>query len=124
MEMYLIYGTAFFIGGSSYCAIELLTRARTHYSMFFCGGLAILILFAIYYNNRSINPLLFSVIASIIITALELIFGIIFNLYLKMDVWDYSNMPFNLLGQICLPFSLLWMLAGLGLYIVFRLIKI
>lgn len=83
-----------------------------------------MILFAIYYNNRSINPLLFSVIASIIITALELIFGIIFNLYLKMDVWDYSNMPFNLLGQICLPFSLLWMLAGLGLYIVFRLIKI
>ena len=25
-----------------------------------------------------------------------------------MDVWDYSNMPFNILGQICLPFTILW----------------
>jgi uncharacterized membrane protein len=25
-----------------------------------------------------------------------------------MNVWDYSDMPFNLLGQICPSFSLLW----------------
>lgn len=24
------------------------------------------------------------------------------------NVWDYSNMPFNLLGQICLPFTVIW----------------
>ncbi len=124
MDMFFIYGTAFLVGGSSYCAIELATRARTHYSMFFCGGLAILILFAIYIHNRRINPLLFSLIATITITSLELLFGIIFNIFLKMNVWDYSGVPLNLLGQICVPYSLLWMLAGFGLYIVFRLIRI
>ena len=25
------------------------------------------------------------------------------------DIWDYSNVPLNLLGQVCLPYSFLWM---------------
>ncbi len=47
-------------------------------------------------------------LGALIITAVELIFGLIFNLKYHMQVWDYSNMPLNLLGQICLPFSILW----------------
>lgn len=47
-------------------------------------------------------------LGDLIITAVELIFGLIFNLKYHMQVWDYSNMPLNLLGQICLPFSILW----------------
>ena len=27
---------------------------------------------------------------------------------LGLNIWDYSNMPLNLWGQICLPFSCLW----------------
>lgn len=47
-------------------------------------------------------------LGALIITAVELIFGVIFNIKYNMGVWDYSNMPLNLLGQICLPFSVLW----------------
>ena len=47
-------------------------------------------------------------IGSGIVTVLELVSGIILNLWLGLGIWDYSNMPFNLLGQICLPFTLLW----------------
>ena len=45
---------------------------------------------------------------SALATAVELVAGIILNLYLGLGIWDYSGLPCNLLGQICLPFSLLW----------------
>ena len=47
-------------------------------------------------------------IGSAVITGVELIVGCIVNLILKLEVWDYSNMPLNLLGQICPLYSLLW----------------
>ena len=43
-----------------------------------------------------------------IITGLELISGIIVNIILDWNVWDYSNLPGNLLGQICPQFTVLW----------------
>ncbi len=42
------------------------------------------------------------------VTAVEFIFGVVFNVLLKMNVWDYSNLPFNILGQVCLLYTLLW----------------
>lgn len=47
-------------------------------------------------------------LGSVIITLLEFVCGCIVNLLLHWNVWDYSNLPFNILGQICLPFSILW----------------
>jgi uncharacterized membrane protein len=47
------------------------------------------------------------------VTAVEFVFGILFNLILKMNVWDYSNMPLNILGQICPLFTLMW--AGIAI---------
>lgn len=41
-----------------------------------------------------------------LITVLELIFGLLVNRNYR--VWDYRRMPLNFLGQICLPFTLLW----------------
>ena len=29
-------------------------------------------------------------------------------LWLKLDIWDYSRIPFNLYGQICLPYAAVW----------------
>lgn len=48
-----------------------------------------------------------------IITGLEFLAGLIVNIRLGWGVWDYSNMPLNLFGQICLPYSLLWCLISL-----------
>lgn len=54
-------------------------------------------------------PMIFqTLICGVAITIVELIAGIIINIILGMNVWDYSNLPFNFLGQICLSFSLLW----------------
>ncbi len=52
-------------------------------------------------------------VGSLAVTSIEFIFGIIFNIMLKKQVWDYSDKPFNLLGQVCLLFSVLWGLLGI-----------
>ena len=54
-----------------------------------------------------------SLIGSGFITAVEFVFGVIFNLILKKNVWDYSKMPLNVIGQICAPYSCLWVLLSL-----------
>ena len=41
-----------------------------------------------------------SLIGSVIITACEFITGVIVNIWLGLGVWDYSTLPFNILGQI------------------------
>ena len=40
------------------------------------------------------------------------IFGCIFNLLLNLNVWDYYDLPFNIMGQICLPYMFLWFLLS------------
>lgn len=47
-------------------------------------------------------------IGEIVVLALEFITGCIVNIWLGWNIWDYSSLPFNILGQICLPFAILW----------------
>jgi uncharacterized membrane protein len=61
---------------------------------------------------------------ALIITTIELIIGIWFNIILKENVWDYSAIPLNFLGQICVPYSMLWLLASAGIFFVFGLLGI
>lgn len=48
------------------------------------------------------------------ITGAELAAGMVLNVWLNMDVWDYSNMPGNLRGQICPQFWALWCVLSIG----------
>ena len=52
-------------------------------------------------------------LAGIVRPAVELLAGIVVNFILKLHVWDYSHLPLNIFGQICLPFTALWMLASI-----------
>lgn len=103
----------FLVGSLGYPFIEILWRGRTHPTMALAGGLCAVALGRI---NRSL-PLGFlplRVLASgAAITLIELVFGVIFNLWLGLAVWDYSGVPLQLLGQICLPYFLLWCLLSL-----------
>lgn len=54
----------------------------------------------------------------IFVTAMEFITGIIVNKWLHLAVWDYSNQPFQLFGQICLPFMVIFSgLCALGIFL-------
>lgn len=111
MRNFLTYLFIALIGGFGYCTIEILWRGRTHYSMFFAGAI---VLSSFYYIAHSFHLPLWAkcLIGMLIITATELVFGLVFNIILKENVWDYSNIPMNFLGQICLPFSALWFLLS------------
>ena len=62
-------------------------------------------------------------IGSVIITSVEFTVGVIVNIILRWNVWDYSDMPFNVLGQICLPFTVLWFFLCIPAYYVCRTIS-
>ena len=105
--------TLFIIGGSLYVMIELAFRGRSHWTMFLLGGLCFYLIGLINEFYPWDMPLISQMfISSIIITTLEFIFGVILNIWLKLGIWDYSNMPYNLCGQICLLFSILWFLLS------------
>ena len=53
-------------------------------------------------------------LGGVVITSLiELVTGYLMERFFHARWWDYSNIPFNLKGYICLPYSLLWGVLGL-----------
>lgn len=102
------YTILFGLGAFGYGIIEVLWRGYSHWTMMLAGGICF-VLFSLIYEKLNRLPLLYKCISgSLTVTAVELIFGLIFNLGFGMEIWDYSNLPLNLLGQICLLFSTLW----------------
>lgn len=102
----------FIIGGLGYGALELLWRGYTHISMVITGGICLLGIRLIcnYFKNLSLfNKALLS---AFLITAIEAVVGFIVNVKLCLNVWDYSKLPFNMCGQICLLFSFFWFLLS------------
>ena len=102
----------FIIGAVGYYLIEILYRGHSHWTMALCGGLSLL---TICYTDKKLKNksiVLRALIGAIIITAIEFICGCIVNIGFGMSVWDYSNTPFNLLGQICLIYSFFWFLIS------------
>lgn len=49
-----------------------------------------------------------AVLCACAVTLVELISGLILNVWGGLNVWDYGNLPFNFMGQICLYYFLLW----------------
>lgn len=98
----------FLIGGVSYCLIEIAWRQRTHWSMLVLGGLCFLLLNKIYNKLQNNSLLEKCVVGAIVITALEFATGCVVNLIFGYEVWNYSRMPLNLFGQVCIVYSTLW----------------
>lgn len=103
----------FYLGGMLYIALELLWRGWSHGSMFVVGGLCFLLIGGIDAVFPDMPLLIQSVLGACLVTALELISGLILNLWLGMGVWDYSYLPLNLMGQVCMAYFFLWILVSL-----------
>ncbi len=98
----------FLLGGVFYALIEVVWRGYTHWSMLVLGGTVFLTLYKLFNKLDKFSLLEKCVIGAGIITMLEFITGCIVNLYFDMGVWNYSRMPFNLLGQVCILYSTMW----------------
>lgn len=97
------------VGGAVYYVIELTWRGHSHWTMALLGGVLFVILGGIGRRLGEGAPLwLQAALGGVIVTACELSAGIWINLVMGWNVWDYSQVPFNLLGQICLPYALIW----------------
>ena len=98
-----------FIGGAIYYLIEIAWRGYSHWTMYLLGGFCFLCIGLI--NEILTWKIKFwkqALLGAVVITALEFFTGCVVNLLLNWNVWDYSNVRFNLLGQICLPYAILW----------------
>lgn len=93
-------------GGYLYFLLELIYNGNSSWFSFVLGGMCFRAIGKIRLFNLS--KIYKCIICGIIITTIEFSTGIIFNVMLKWNLWDYSTLPFNILGQICLPFSLIW----------------
>ena len=108
----------FSIFGLTYGLIEILWRGYTHPSMVIVGGICGLLIGLLNEKNKKKNLLLQMVEGMVIVTVLEFVSGIVLNLCLGLNVWDYSNMRFNLLGQVCPQFCIAWFFLS---YFVIRI---
>ena len=97
----------FALGGIAYGLLELLWRGWTHWTMPICGGICFLIMYVI--SKLDIPLIRKWILSASGIVTVEFYTGCLVNLALGWNVWDYSALPYNLLGQICLRFSLIWL---------------
>lgn len=104
----------FIVGFCLYITIEVLFRGYSYPLMGVCAGLVVVVLDKINdHISWDIDILLQCMIGMSMITALELIIGNIFlNTNLLPVMWDYSNLPLNYKGIICVPFMLLWIVLS------------
>ena len=105
----------FLIGGGIYYLLEVLWRGYSHWTMFILGGICFVIMGLLneYKFNWNDSLIKQSIISACIITVFEFITGCIVNLWLGWNVWDYSELPCNLMGQICLYFFFVWILLSM-----------
>lgn len=100
--------------------LETLWRGWSHGSMFLAGGSSFLLLGTLHRKGEKI-PMSFQALAGAgVITGVELLAGLLANR--DYSVWDYRHMPMNYRGQICLPFTLLWVPVSLGAMVLYDLL--
>lgn len=110
MALYKRCYLIFIIGAFGYCFLEILWRGYTHPSMGIAGGLCLI---GIYYINKlNCSRFIRAFLSTLLISFTEFIFGVVLNIILHLNIWNYSSIPLNFMGQICLPFSLLWFILS------------
>ena len=103
----------FVAGALGYACIEILFRGYTHWSMMLTGGACVL---TIYYLNIELprTPLPLRALAgTIVIVLFEFAVGLVVNTWFEWNIWDYSDVPGNIIGLICPQFSAAWFLLSL-----------
>ena len=106
------YAYLAYFGGSLYVTFEVFWRGRSHWTMFVLAAVLFLIIGGLneIWTGWKLIPQ--TVTGAIIATVAELVTGCIVNIWLGWGIWDYSDMPGNLLGQICPQFALLWIVLS------------
>ena len=121
LKTILKYAVMLTAGGSVYVGVELLWRGYSHWSMMLAGGVSLIAIGVMNDNafgwEMSLTSQMF--LSGAAVTAIELIFGVILNIWLDMGVWDYSGMPHNFLGQICMSYFGFWQILSVAAIVMY-----
>lgn len=114
----------FWFGGSTYVALEVIWRGYSHWTMLLLAGVVFIILGLLNeiwdWNDSLIKQV---AVGTIISTVFEFITGCVVNLWLGWNVWDYTGISGNILGQICFPFTILWAVISLVAIVIDDVIR-
>ncbi len=109
MKKFLQNVILFCVMGLIYFGIEILWRGHSHWTMIVVGGLCgISVGILNEFMSWDWSLVRQALYGTVLITLIEFVSGCILNLWLGLGIWDYSNLPFNVLGQICIPFCFAW----------------
>lgn len=112
----------FAVGAIIYGLIEVISRGYTHWTMALTGG-AVMVLLNLINQSGKLNILVRCLLGTTVITSLEFAVGMVVNVALGWNVWDYSDKAFNLYGQICPLFSLGWFFLSIPAFMLCDFIK-
>lgn len=108
----LLHSVLGIIGGVVYMGIETLWRGHTHWSMGVLGGVCFALI-GLLDEWQDHPPIWLQMLeGAMIVTVLELLVGLVVNRWLGWNVWDYSDMPGNLWGQVCPQFAAAWLVLS------------
>ena len=116
-QMFLYFVWYSFLGWcmeSTYCSImekHLINRGFLHLPLCPIYGAGVLIMVN-FFTPFTGNPLLFYVMATVVMSAWEYFVGCLLEVTTHMKYWDYSHRRFNLKGRICLGNCLWWGVAS------------
>lgn len=99
---------------SVYCSVlqrRWINRGFLHLPLCPIYGVGVLIMVN-FFSPFTGNPLLFYVMATVVMSAWEYLVGWLLEVTTHMKYWDYSNRKFNLKGRICLVNCLWWGVAA------------
>lgn len=112
MKHFVKYFALFLFGGAAYYCIEIMARGFSHWTMFVVGGICFIMIGTINEITPKMSLLTQMIISAVIITVIEFIAGCILNLWLGMNIWDYTDEIGNILGQICPTHTFYWFLLS------------
>lgn len=100
------------IMGVVYYFIEILWRGWSSWEMVVVGGICAATIGLIDEKPHLKRMSLWkqNLLATVIVLGIELIAGIYLNIHLQKAIWDYSDLPLNILGQISLLYGVFWYL--------------
>lgn len=113
MKYFVKYLVLLVIGGTAYYGIEIVARGFSHWTMFLVGGICFVLVGIINEITPKIPILQQMILSAAVITAIEFLSGCILNIWLGLNIWDYSDEVGNVLGQICPSHTLYWFLLSL-----------
>lgn len=98
--------------GTLYMGIEIVWKDYTDISMMFVGGLCSFLVGRLseHHNFYQVKMWEKCIVGTFITLAVEFISGLILNVWLNLNIWDYTGKWGSVYGQICLPYAFLWFL--------------